>query len=1138
MESKSNKNKRGKIKTLKEIYPYGIPKRRSQPEKPANQWTKTETIAIAKVLRNKASENEKQIAYDVAGNLLEECKKKDCYTEVYEMLSEARKRLEKDADDEGGGFDFDDIFDRDGTRVQYETTNFIIDYTVDVGAMDQIQDPTSDTAIDVYLADGTTLIGTTSGGNGVPDFVEMLGIWLEYYLQQYVSYGFNNPIQTDGFGDPIKQEVVIYDGGSYTGPGDSIYIQNTLGSGAGLAGGYHDSTSGMGVTPGHELFHQVQYTYNDISNSVGGGFLRIYKEGTARWAEDSVNDAYNRYNMEVEDFLDNTTVDCFSVGNRYETVLFWKYLTEQLGTVATEPQLGVDAIISLWNNLVGAVTAEEGITAIENTIAALPGGVSLQETFSKFASANYIKDLEDPYADLQYEYLEDEEPRVPGGQVYSHIIPYDAQTLNGLSSDYLDAGTVNSWGLHYYIFDLDSSVQDITVDITADVGFTEPFYRVIEKRGTDATIHEGSGSSYSQQVVNDITDVSITPVDQVAVIIGAYSVGGDYDVTISVNQGVPSAVLVIDHSGSMSSQDKMASAQTAGELFVDLAEANGVPGLGAVGFSTTAAVLSNSSLDVLDATKAANVKADIDDLSPTDMTSIGHGLEVANAEFAGDPVDATNEIMLLLSDGKENTAPLIADVQDDVSTAGIKVYTVGLGTDWAIEPEKLEDLATFTEADYRMTDDATILEEFFIQILASALDGDMDGDMDADGDSDTDAITHLESDILNGLSDSAASYSIGEKFKAVHVIASDRRLNVILTWNDVNMDNMNLVLVAPDKTVITANSARGNKNIIYKRGTTYAFFTIQLPVLGNHAGTWWAFALVPDNSTVSYAFKTMITSGLNIAIETSKSTFQTGDKIGFSVKVNNSGQPVPNADVKVISDQPLLGIGNYLAQDIDVSGGGSVANDPVSAKEKKMLALLKGEDENPFIREVFEFKLNEDIALGLGGYSNNLYTATTPGSYNFTIVIDGQTGDGKRFIRYKTITKVVRVKTSADSSIINLALTGKTANTVMLDFTPVDVYGNLMGPGYAGNIKLLTQSGKPVGNIVDHNNGTYSQAIAFDKLRNPQLSIQINEDIIPVPSSQVIGVLHPESPRRMATIAVWLAFIAIILALMAILLNL
>lgn len=833
--------------------------------KPPERWTRAEAVAVAKLLRLKADEAEKRLAEKVVGPLLRYDELKDCATEIHEMLAEARERLEAQPgpdSDSDAEEDFDDILDGDGARLQYETDHFVIDYTVDAGASDRVQDPTSDTAVNVTLADGT-LVGTTVAGEGAPDFVKMLGVWLEYYLQQYVAFGFNDPT-SDGMGGVAKLDVTVRAGGSATSPGNPIGIENSLGSSAGLAGGYNTPGGGLGVTPGHELFHQVQYTYNP----GGASFLRIYKEGTARWAEDAVNDAYNRYNLETFDYLDDTTELLIALPLRYETVILWKYLSEQKGLTATEPQRGVDAINLLWQNLVGAATDADGIAAVDAAVQALDAGSSVYDLFADFAVALYLKDLGSPYPDAEYDFLEDEEPRVPGGQVYASVTPLDAQPLDGLSPDYADSGVSAPWGLQYYVFDLDASVQSFNVSVTADAAFTAAFYRVLEIRGGVAAVHDGGGAGYSLDLLTVITDTATARVDRVVVVVGAYETGGSYDLTASVNNCVPSVMLVIDHSGSMSAQGKMAAAVDAATLFIDMAEANGVPGLGTVGFSTTAAVLAGSALAQLTPAHADDVRDAIGALAPTSLTSIGDGLQKAWDEFDGDPVNAAREVVVLLTDGIENTAPLIDDVDGTLAADGIKVYAIGLGEDYGIEPVKLEDLSVLTGGDYRMTGDPAMLEEFYLQILADNLCADMDGggepDADASGpdasDADDAGSTTKNAALVRECLSLAADARLS-RGKRINVVSSDKRLNVVLTW-DGGGDDADLVVIGPGGLVVSSANLQSLCGVKYRRGSRYVFFTIDLPLAGRREGAWYAYGLGLGSAGALRAF---LVSGLRIA---------------------------------------------------------------------------------------------------------------------------------------------------------------------------------------------------------------------------------------------------------------------------------
>ncbi|HEX7318173.1 MAG TPA: vWA domain-containing protein [Pyrinomonadaceae bacterium] len=1128
--------------------------------KPPERWTRAEALAVAKVLRLKANEAEKRLAEQVVGPLLRYAEIKDCATEVYEMLTVARVRLAAEAPVDGDADadaeeDFDAVLDGDGTRVQYETDHFIIDYTVDVGASDQVQDPTSDTAVNVTLADGT-LIGTTLAGVGVPDFVKMLGIWLEYYWQQYVSYGFNDPTD-DGMGGVNKLDVSIRVGGSATGPGSPIGIENSLGSSAGLAGGYNTSTNGLGVTPGHELFHQFQYTYNPGILD----FLRIYKEGTARWAEDSVNDAYNRYNMETPDYLNNTTASLISVSLRYETVILWKYLSEQKGVTVTEPQRGVDALILLWQNLVGAATHNDGIAALDDTVQGLDAASSLNQFFADFAVAVYLKDLGNPYPDARYEFLEDEEPRNPGGQVYGEVVPLDVQALDGLSPDYVDSQVSAAWGLQYYVFDLDTSVQSLNVSVIADAAFTGAFYRVLEIRAGTATVHEGSGVSYTVDLLTDITDAVTPRIDQAVVIVGAFETGGSYDLTVSVNSCVPSVMLVIDHSGSMSSQGKMAAAIDAATLFVDMAEANGVPGLGAVGFSTTAAVLTDSSLAQLTTAHADDVRDSIGALAPTSMTSIGDGLQKAWDEFDGDPVAASREVIVLLTDGIENTAPMIDDVDDTLVDNNIAVYAIGLGEDYGIEPEKLEDLAVLTGGDYRMTSDPTVLEEFYLQILADNLCADMDGggDSDPDADASDGDTSDADSDsptsarrtnavLVRGGLNLAASTKVSAG-KRIHVVSSDRRLNVVLTWEGEGSGNADLVVVGPGGLVVNSANYQTFGGVKYRRGARYVFYTIDLPLSGRREGTWYAYAVGLESGGAIRAF---LVSGLGIDAGTTEEFLYTGEPVEFYARVNERGRPVTGLRVRVSSNLPLYSYGNVMASDIDYAPAPDVQGDPVTDAQAKMLALQKRGGSALLSRGTNSFALRETRAAGLGVYGDRLFYATTPGSYHFTVTVEGRTNDGDTFTRYLSFTKVVRTQLDSQSSTFVLTPQARAGGQYTLAFTPADRLGNLMGPGYGGLVKVNATNAKVSGPVRDLNNGTYAVDVTLDPTRiaSTSVSVSVKDQVIAVPRQTLVAATKPEDtptpPAPTVTptddggskTVFWLALVALILALIALLLVL
>jgi hypothetical protein len=110
------------IKALRRLAPCCCRDERALTYKPAREWTRTEALAIAKTLRKKAGQSEREVADAAIGALLRHAQHKDCFTEVWEMLAEARARLKAeapgDADADADDADFDAIIDGDGVRVQ------------------------------------------------------------------------------------------------------------------------------------------------------------------------------------------------------------------------------------------------------------------------------------------------------------------------------------------------------------------------------------------------------------------------------------------------------------------------------------------------------------------------------------------------------------------------------------------------------------------------------------------------------------------------------------------------------------------------------------------------------------------------------------------------------------------------------------------------------------------------------------------------------------------------------------------------------------------------------------------------------------------------------------------------------------
>ncbi|XP_069958008.1 calcium-activated chloride channel regulator 4 isoform X1 [Cherax quadricarinatus] len=171
-----------------------------------------------------------------------------------------------------------------------------------------------------------------------------------------------------------------------------------------------------------------------------------------------------------------------------------------------------------------------------------------------------------------------------------------------------------------------------------------------------------------------------------------------------VSQEEAKFALVLDHSNSMSDYDRIHKLQRAAQRWILYEVADG-SSVCIITFSTTArlvqelTVISNTTREVL-----ANMIDDRLDSS----TSIGAGLKLAVNVLNGG-----NSVILLITDGEENTQPMIADVMDTVVASGTRVVSIAFGE---YADPKLESIAentngkTFTVLD---TDDGGMLDDAF-----------------------------------------------------------------------------------------------------------------------------------------------------------------------------------------------------------------------------------------------------------------------------------------------------------------------------------------------------------------------------------------------------------------------------------------
>jgi hypothetical protein len=346
----------------------------------------------------------------------------------------------------------------------------------------------------------------------VEDYVD------DYWDRYSVDYGFNAPLFT-----PPKLEVRIENFSSCNGSAWQNHIKVYDGCFSGT------NPEFMQYVTGHEIFHRVQFAHDPDWATTWTNSSWIY-EGTARNMEDvafaNIDTWANclgvpfSYCDEVNDFLANTNADLTSHARRYEANLFWTYFREQFGTILTEPQRGVDAILEVWDQMFSA----ESVSAVNNALAVLAPGTSFNEVFRQFVVANWTKDL-NGVPDASYNYADEDQIGNPAP--YGPLVPANGGVIDTVTPASWTSQYVVKYGARYYAATPDpSDCPVITADYQRTGGSTE-FYHVVTQNGATLNTHvEGSGTSWTQSFIND-------GITKVVAIIGGQSNSATVDVTLS-----------------------------------------------------------------------------------------------------------------------------------------------------------------------------------------------------------------------------------------------------------------------------------------------------------------------------------------------------------------------------------------------------------------------------------------------------------------------------------------------------------------------------------------------------------------------------------------------------------------------------
>lgn len=377
-------------------------------------------------------------------------------------------------------------------------------------------------------------------------------------------------------------------------------------------------------------------------------------------------------------------------------------------------------------------------------------------------------------------------------------------------------------------------------------------------------------------------------------------------------------VMVLDQSGSMLWNSGLASVglplrndvlRFAAPNFVEVIQENN--GIGIVAFDQDAynrmAVATVGPPSAFDAARvAAKTAIAAHTPNPNGSTSIGDG--VANAHTMLQPVGAyTYKAMVVLTDGEENTAQFLADVQPMINE---RVFAIGLGTAEEINPVALTQLTNNTGGYLLLTgtmgpDNLFRLSKYYMQILAGVTN-------------------------QNVVLDPEGYLAPGQKHWIPFVLNEVDITSDVILFSAAPPTAFRFVVETPNGDIIDPGVAGGTPTVDFVQGTNVSFYRLTLPVVlggqGSGPGTWRALltldgpgykrylaTLDKDRDAlrnvqahgVRYSLSVHALSSLRMEARVIQSSNELGATITIRVVLMECGLPVDHlATVRVEVDRP------------------------------------------------------------------------------------------------------------------------------------------------------------------------------------------------------------------------------------------
>jgi len=555
--------------------------------------------------------------------------------------------------------------------------------------------------------------------------------------------------------------------------------------------------------------------------------------------------------------------------------------------------------------------------------------------------------------------------------------------------------------------------------------------------------------------------------------------------------GAPPADILLLHdlSGSMASQ--LPEAMEYAKLFLDILNAGDRIGL--IGFSgdfpggskTFSALYSVGTIDPSDPTKTF-IKSKIDTFTAGGLTPMGAGVVQAQSVLnAAQPPYPANRAIVMLTDGKENQDPRLKDppiyplleALNTDTNGSVALYPVWFGTMSHWGKSLLEDIVTHVD-NGKLVDqpeDALALAEAYLMIR---------GILTSD-------------DIYAVHRGRAGDGHLG----LIHVDPLTKELLLAAAWDsfgrepDIEVQSPG-ALAWQQAGEIAASTSRGALYVVHR-------------ISGPRPGAW-RYRLTYDHDAEPYVLaaladevEVLLQSGLASA------KVAAGQPLEIHARLTREGKPLRDAHVKAVVEAPGIALGNLLANasaQIDLPGIGGNPDSPRPVAIAKQLHQIYGRD--VFRRGASRISLTDPDRDGT--YTGQFPKTKVAGTYRISIRAIGSDPAFERQHELAAIVGLGPIDQKASRVMLTVVERKPETATWKVDVRPVDIYGNLAGPGYGDFIRINAADGSWVKPLEDNEDGSYGRLLELPLQQKPNIDASAFERKLTSPP-----VMKPPSNRPM-----------------------